>query len=169
MKNWKNQLKFSEIWKKIVGWIKPWSLLGKASKQNKYSEAPKTERSVWRNTFVFGYRTLGFQTFGSLTVNVRKPNILFSDVLASLDRFIYKNVQKNNFSYIKWSSLACPKSKLKRPGPNDRNPNYDLFERSIVWILALFGYRTLGFRHSTALMISIIFFCALIFFHIFVV
>ena len=112
----------------------------------------------WINFYLYvqwstDYRTLKIR----ITVKRRNPNdfVRLSDVQfvkltgirtaeirtksAKLDHSIYLKKL-----YIKWSSLAAFLCERKSSGPDDRNPELDLFERSIVRLLALFRFRTLG-------------------------
>ena len=84
----------------------------------------KSERKCWDIFFRWNPNYIG-------------SNFRVSDVLASLDHFIYKKIVWPPF-YIKWSSLACPKSERYSLGPNFWNPNYiRTTDRENVQILVL--------------------------------
>ena len=82
----------------------------------------------------FGFRkrpiTEGFRSvFGRFCCLKSEHDLFEHSILTKLDHFIYIYI----YIYFKRSSLALNK---KKSGPNDRNPNYDLFEQSIIRILA---------------------------------
>ena len=89
------------------------------------------------------------QKISSESRTIGRSNVQISDVLASLDHFIYIIFLFMTPFIYKTVLPSMSKIRTNCPSLNNRNPNDQLFERSIVRLWALSEIRTFGFRMLT--------------------